>query len=298
MTEAQKYSLFLGCVMPNRFPNLEKSIRVVMPMLGVELEDLEGASCCPAPGVVRSFDEPTWLALAARNLALAEMSGNNIITGCNGCYGTFKEALSEMHDHPERLKEVQKVFEGMDIKFNAEVNAKHIIEVISNMGADRVKELVTHPLDGIRVAVHYGCHLLKPSKNKPWRKTQNHTFLDELIEATGAKSIRYKDKSLCCGAGGGVRGSNVTISIDIAKEKLDNILAADVDCILNVCSFCHLQYETAQPQLNKEIGEQKYQIPVIYYTQLLGLALGLDSGELGLDKHIVSTQSLLDKISG
>jgi heterodisulfide reductase subunit B len=297
VTEAQKYSLFLGCVMPNRFPQLEKSIRLVMPMLGVELDDLDGASCCPAPGVVRSFDEPTWLALAARNLALAEMAGNDIITGCNGCYGTFKEALSEVQDYPERLKEVQKVFDGMDITFNAEVDAKHIIEVISNMGADRIRGLVTHPLNGIRVAVHYGCHLLKPSKNKPWRKTQNHTFLDELVEATGAESVKYKDKSLCCGAGGGVRGSNVAISVDIAKEKLDNMLATEVDCVLNVCSFCHLQYELAQPQLNKELGEQKYQIPVIYYTQLLGLALGIDSGDLGLDRHLVSTQPLLDKIS-
>jgi heterodisulfide reductase subunit B len=297
VSEAQKYSLFLGCVMPNRFPNLEKSIRVVMPMLGVEVEDLEGASCCPAPGVVRSFDEPTWLAIAARNLALAEMAGNDIITGCNGCYGTFKEALSEVKDHPERLKEIRKVFNGLDITFNAEVDAKHIIEVITNIGADQIKEMVTHPLDGIKVAVHYGCHLIKPSKNKPWKKTQNHTFLDDLVEATGAESIRYKDKSLCCGAGGGVRGSNVAISIDIAKEKLDNMLAAEVDCVLNVCSFCHLQYEMAQPQLNKELGVQKYQIPVIYFTQLLGLALGLDPGEMGLDTHLVSTQPLLRKIS-
>ncbi|MFX1541508.1 MAG: CoB--CoM heterodisulfide reductase subunit B [Promethearchaeota archaeon] len=297
-TESQKYSLFLGCVMPNRFPNLEKSIRVVLPLLGVELEDLDGASCCPAPGVVRSFDEPTWLALAARNLALAEMAGNNIITGCNGCYGTFKEALSEVHDHPERLKEVQNVFDGMNITFKGEVDAKHVIEVIYNIGADRIKELVTRPLDGIRIAVHYGCHLLKPSKNKPWKKTQNHTFLDELVEATGAESVRYKDKSLCCGAGGGMRGGNVAISVDIAKEKLDNMLAAGADCVLNVCSFCHLQYELAQPQLNKEIGEERYHIPVVYYTQLLGLALGLDAGELGLDKHVVSTQPLLSKISG
>ncbi|MFW9846227.1 MAG: CoB--CoM heterodisulfide reductase subunit B [Candidatus Thorarchaeota archaeon] len=296
MTEAQKYSLFLGCVMPNRFPNLEKSIRIVMPELGIELEDIEGASCCPAPGVVRSFDEPTWLAMAARNLALAEMAGNNLITGCNGCYGTFKEALSELEEHPERLKEVQKVFDGLDIDFRAEVKAKHVIEVIHEIGADRIKELVKRPLTGIKVAVHYGCHLLKPSKNKPWKKKQNHTFLDDLVEALGAKSIKYKDKSLCCGAGGGVRGSNVVLSIDIAKEKLDNVQSAEADCILNVCSFCHLQYETAQPQLNKELGEQKYQIPVIYYTQLLGLALGLDPQELGLDRHIVNTQPLLDKL--
>lgn len=295
MTEARTFSFFLGCVMPNRFPNLEASIRVVLPKLGVNLEDLEGASCCPAPGVVRSFDEPTWLALASRNLALAEMSGHDIITGCNGCYGTFKDALAEIHEHPDRLREVRKIFKDMGLKFAGRVDAKHVIEVINEIGPEFIRNKVTRQLTGIKVGVHYGCHLLKPSKIRPWQQTQKPTFLDKLVEATGAKSIQYKDKDMCCGAGGGVRGSQVNLSIDIAKEKLDNLIDAEVDCIIDVCSFCHLQYETAQAQLNEELGEKRYQIPVIYYTQLLGLALGLDPTELGLDKHVISTQTLLDK---
>ena len=133
MTEAQTYSFFLGCVMPNRFPNLEKSIRVVFPELGIQLEDLEGASCCPAPGVIRSFDEPTWLALASRNLALAEKAGHDIITGCNGCYGTFKEALHAIHKSPKKLKEVQKVLKKVGLKYSAQVDAKHIIEIINDL---------------------------------------------------------------------------------------------------------------------------------------------------------------------
>lgn len=298
MTEAQTYSFFLGCVMPNRFPNLEASIRLVLPKLGVQLEDLEGASCCPAPGVIRSFDEPTWLALASRNLALAEMSGHDLITGCNGCYGTFKDALVEVREHPKRLKEVQKVFKGMGLKYKGKVEAKHIIEVIAEMEPDFIRKKVIRPIKGIKVGVHYGCHLLKPSKNRPWEQTQRHTFLDELVELTGAESTKYKDKDMCCGAGGGVRGSQIAVSVDIAKEKLDNLIEAGVDCIVNVCSFCHLQYEASQAQLNKELGEKKYQIPVIYYTQLLGLAMGLDPTELGLDKHVVNTQPLLDKILG
>lgn len=296
MTEAKKYSFFLGCVMPNRFPNVEKSIREVLPKLGVELEDLQGASCCPAPGVIRSFNETTWLALASRNLALAEKAGNDIITGCNGCYGTFKETLATVHEDPEKLKKVQQIFKGMGLKFTGNADARHLIEVIYEIGPEAIKKMVTRPLEGIRVGVHYGCHLLKPSKNRPWRQTQRHTFLDELVEATGATSVKYKDKFMCCGAGGGVRGSNVPVSVDIAKEKLDNMMDAEVDVIVNVCSFCHLQFEVSQPQLNKELGEKKYQIPVMYYTQLLGLALGLSPEELGLNKHVVSTQSLVDRI--
>ena len=256
MTEAETYSFFLGCVMPNRFPNLEASIRVVLPKLGINLEDIQGASCCPAPGVIRSFNEPTWLALAARNLALAEMSGHDLITGCNGCYGTFKDALTEIREHPERLKEVKKVFKGMGLKFSGKVEAKHVIEVMADLGPDKIRGVVTRKLKGIKVGVHYGCHLLKPSKNRPWKQTQKHTFLDELVEATGADSTKYKDKDLCCGAGGGVRGSQAEVSVDIAREKLDNLIEAGVDCIVDVCSFCHLQYEVAQSQLNKELGEK------------------------------------------
>jgi heterodisulfide reductase subunit B len=282
--------------MPNRLPGLEASIRAVLPKLGVHLEDLEGASCCPAPGVVRSFNEPTWLALASRNLALAEMSGHDIITGCNGCYATFKEALAEVREHPARLKEIKKIFKGMNLKYKGKVEAKHVIEVIAELGPDLVRESVTRSLEGLKVGVHYGCHLLKPSKNRPWEQVQRPTFLDELVEATGAESVKYKDKNLCCGAGGGVRGSQVALSYDIAKEKLENLIEAGVDCIVDVCSFCHLQYETAQAQLNKEFGKNRYQIPVIYYTQLIGLAMGLDPTELGLDNHVISTQPLLGKI--
>ncbi len=296
MTESQTYSFFLGCVMPNRFPNVEASVRLVLPKLGIELEDLQGASCCTAPGVIRSFDEPTWLALASRNLALAEMAGHDLITGCNGCYGTFKEALTEVREHPERLKEVQNVFKGMGIKYHAKVEAKHLIEVIYELDPEVITKQIVKTLDGVKVGVHYGCHLLKPSKNRPWKETQRHKFLDNLVEMTGATSVNYKDKYLCCGAGGGVRGSQVTVSVDIAKEKLDNMIEAGVDCIVNVCSFCHLQYEVSQVQLNKELGEKKYQIPVIYYTQLLGLAMGLDPLDLGLGVHMINTQPLLDKI--
>jgi heterodisulfide reductase subunit B len=298
MTEAKTMSLFLGCVMPNRFPNIEKSLRAVMPELGVTLEELEGASCCPAPGVIRSFSDPTWLALASRNIALAEKAGNDIITGCNGCYGTFKEAIHAVHDNPERLKEVQKILKDVGLKYSATTDAKHIIEVIYEMGPENIKKLVKRSLEGIKVAVHYGCHLLKPSDLRPWEQHQRHTFLDELVEATGAESVNYRDKYICCGAGGGVRGSNVPVSVDIAKDKLDNVKESGIDCIVNACSFCHLQYEVSQAQLNKEGGGNDYDIPVIYFTQLLGLALGFEPEELGLQMHIIPTKPLLDKLSG
>ena len=119
-------------------------------------------------------------------------------------------------------------------------------------------------------------------------------MLKNLIGLTGAECVEYMDETECCG--NTIIGVNEELPFLIAKEKLDNLIEAGVDCIIDVCSFCHLQYETAQVQLNKELGENRYQIPVIYYTQLLGLAMGLDPTELGLDNHFINTQPLLDKI--
>ncbi len=298
MAQGPTYSFFLGCVMPNRYPNVEKSIREVLPRLGIQIEDLEGASCCPAPGVIRSFSEATWLALASRNLALAEAKGQDIVTGCNGCYATFKESLADLRAHPQKLKEVQALLGDIGLKFTAKSEPKHLIEVIYNLGVENIRSKITHPLTDLKVAVHFGCHLIRPSRNRPWKQTERHTFLDELVEVTGAKSVKYKDKFMCCGAGGGVRGSNAPVSIDIAKEKLDNMIAAGADAIVNVCSFCHLQFEMSQPQLNKEMGENRYRLPVLYYTQLLGLAMGLEPDTLGLHKHVVNTKDLLDRVLG
>ncbi|MEM2142506.1 MAG: heterodisulfide reductase-related iron-sulfur binding cluster, partial [Candidatus Thorarchaeota archaeon] len=131
---------------------------------------------------------------------------------------------------------------------------------------------------------------------RPWKQTQRHTFLDELVEVTGVKSVKYKDKYMCCGAGGGVRGSNVPVSIDIAREKMDNMIDAGAMAIVNVCSFCHLQFEMSQGQLNRELGENRYRLPVIYYTQLLGLAMGLDPNMVGLHKHVVDTKPFVDAV--
>jgi heterodisulfide reductase subunit B len=288
------YALYLGCIAPNRYPGIEASVRSVLGNLGVSLRELNGASCCPAPGVVKSFSKETWLALASRNISLAEEINKNLMTICNGCYGTLKEA-NEIIKTNELLKlKANEALASIGRTVNGSIEVKHIAEVLHNeIGVSRIRDHVKRKTP-IKVAAHYGCHLLKPSDLRPWGSVERPRFLDDMIELTGAFSIPYKDKMLCCGAGGGVRAGAIDIALDMTREKLDNVLDAGADCIVDVCPFCHLQLDAGQVQLNKKLGS-KYDIPILYYTQLLGISMGFEPLKMGVQHNMISGLRLFEK---
>jgi len=282
--KSKDFDLYLGCVAPNRYAMIEAASQIVFEKLGFTLHDMNGASCCPAPGVFRSFDIPTWLALAARNITIAEQDKHDIAVLCNGCFGTLLEANHIMKHEPERRKETNAVLSSTTGReFKGSVNVRHIVDILYNdVGLETLSGMVLAPLDGMKVAVHYGCHILKPSDIRPWGKKERPRFLDEIVETTGAESLDYKDKFMCCGAGGGVRTAVKDISLDFTREKLENIKAAGADAVITACPFCHLQFDTGQVEI-KQIFGQEFNIPVIYITQLLGLAMGVSPYDLGLE---------------
>ncbi|MBO5669014.1 MAG: CoB--CoM heterodisulfide reductase subunit B, partial [Candidatus Methanomethylophilaceae archaeon] len=195
-----KYAFFLGCIAPLRYPGIEKSTRKVAEALGIELVDLADASCCPAPGVIRSFDKKTWIAAAARNLALAEKEGLDIVTICNGCYGSLFDAAHELHADPELLKDVNEILAEIGMEYKGTTKVRHFAEVLYNdIGVEGIKAKITQPVD-YSVAAFYGCHFLKPSKIKEIDDPEDPKILDELIEACGAKSMPRQKKTLCCGS--------------------------------------------------------------------------------------------------
>ncbi|MDO8056248.1 MAG: CoB--CoM heterodisulfide reductase subunit B, partial [Candidatus Hermodarchaeota archaeon] len=287
--ETHRYSIFLGCVIPNRLPQIEAATRLVVPKLGIELVEMEGASCCPAPGVIKSFDLDTWLAITARNIALSEENGLDILVLCNGCYGTLIAGYAELQD-PETRKRVNKILKGTGHQVKGTATAKHLVEVLYNeIGKETIEETVVNPIDA-RFAIHVGCHLLKPADIRPWGIVEDFTLVDELVEMVGGTTIDYKLKDMCCGAGGGLRSAELEVSLDMVREKLQAMQDVKVDALVNVCNFCHLQFDLGQMQVNKEFGTD-FQIPVLYYTQLLGLAQGFTPKQMGLDKHYISTDS-------
>jgi len=305
------YGLFLGCVIPNRYPMIEASIRNVFDHLGAEILDLPGASCCPAPGVFRAFHIPTWLVIAARNISIAEEIGVNPITGCNGCYGTLRDAWYELEHEYDLKKEVNNYLAKIGRTYKGNLEPKHVVQALYlDMGLDHLKDFIDLKFSDLKVAVHYGCHIVKPSDKRPWNgEYEEPRFVDEIVELTGAKSVDYKDKYMCCGAGGAVRTAVKEVAADFTREKLTNMRDAGVDAIIDVCPFCHLQLDLGQFEVNNifkdEIGEP-FHIPVIYLTQLLGLAFGIDPNLLGLIKNhelsgvppFISIEPFLNLIKG
>jgi heterodisulfide reductase subunit B len=285
-----RYGFFLGCVIPNRYPMIEASIRSVFDYLGAELLDLPGASCCPAPGVFRAFHIPTWFVIAARNISIAEELGVSPITGCNGCYGTLRDAWYELEHDYDKKKEVNEYLAKIGRKYTGNLEPKHIVQALYlDMGLDYLKDFIKLKFSDLKVGVHYGCHIVKPSEKRPWNgEYEAPEFLDEIVEITGAKSIDYKDKFMCCGAGGAVRTAVKEVAADFTREKLINMRDAGVDIIVNCCPFCHLQLDLGQVEVNTYYGDiigEPFHIPVIYITQLLGVAFGMDPNLLGLVKN-------------
>ncbi len=289
---------FLGCIMNNRYPGIEKATRQLFDALDIELKDMEGASCCPAPGVFGSFDEKTWASIAARNLSIAEDMGMDIMTECNGCFGSLTECNHMLKESEDKKAEINEVLSEVGKEFKGTTEVKHFAQILrDDVGYEKLASLIEKPLD-LNVAVHYGCHFLKPTATIGIEdQAENPSILDDLVEITGAKSVDYKDKMMCCGAGGGLRARDKDVTTSYTKEKLDHMTAAGVDAIVNVCPFCHMQFDVGQVEVNEKYGTD-FALPVFHLAQLYGLAMGLSAEELTFDAQQIDATPAIKKALG
>ena len=289
---------FLGCIMNNRYPGVEKATRQLFDALDIELKEMEGASCCPAPGVFGSFDEKTWASIAARNLSIAEDMGTDIMTECNGCFGSLTECNHMLKENEDKKAEINEVLSEVGKEFKGTTEVKHFAQILrDDVGFEKLASLMEKPLN-LNVAVHYGCHFLKPTAEIGIEdQAENPSILDDLVEITGAKSVPYKEKMMCCGAGGGLRSRDLDVTLSYTKEKLENMTEAGVDAIVNVCPFCHLQFDAGQTEVNEKYGTD-FALPVFHLAQLYGLAMGLSADELTLDAQAIDAAPALAKALG
>ena len=287
-----EYTLFLGCIIPARFPFMEKSTRLVLAKLGCVLHDLEGATCCPTKSIIKPIGEMSWFVTAARNLALAERAGHDLLVPCNGCYSTLKSVEVELRINPGLREEVNKVLACAGLEYLGTIEVKHLIEVLHDeIGIPKIKKLIKKPFDGMKIATHAGCHMLRPSSSIFFDDPNKPKKFDALIEALGAKSIEYETKMLCCGGNLNTADEPDEASA-LARMKLLEVTKI-ADALALTCPSCFMQYDSRQYLLQKS-GE-KLNVPILYYPELLGLAMGFTAQELGMDMHRIDAADFLSK---
>jgi heterodisulfide reductase subunit B len=271
-----KYLIFLGCAVPYRVSSYEISARKILVKLGVELVDMPEFNCCGLPFDPVSHE--TMLILAAKNLALAEQQGLNILTLCPGCAGTLKKVNKTLKEDQKLFEEINNHLKEAGLEFKGTVETKHLLQFLKeDIGVEKIKAAVTHPLTDLKVAEHNGCHILRPKEYIGFDDPEDPQTLKTLIDATGAVCLDYIDETECCGAPS--VGISDKIALRLARDKLNHIKMVDAQALITVCPFCHIMYDTNELRIEKTFNEV-YGIPILHYPQLLGLAMGLKPEEL------------------
>jgi heterodisulfide reductase subunit B len=271
------------------------STRKVASVLGVRLVDTEGFVCCGFP--IKSVHYNSFLLTAASNLIAAGNNDLDICTLCSACTSVLTEVNDLLgRDYQLRKKVLKRLGVTGKYRFGNCVTVRHFARILyEDVGLEKIRQSVRRDLSALRIAPHYGCHYLKPREiYDSFDDPENPSSLDSLIEAAGARPAEYENMNLCCGAG--ILSMDPTISFAMARQKLDSVKAAGTDAICLLCPFCSVMYDDNQPTVESKYG-QSYKLPVLYYPQLLGLALGIDAKELGLNINRVSVGPLFARLA-
>ena len=279
-----KYALFVGCTILSRLNAYELSTRKIADRLGIELVDMPGSSCCGTT-YLETLDHKTAMALAARNICIAEEMDLNILTICNGCTEALTKANRALKGDPGLREEVNEVLSEVGKEFRGTVEVKHLVKALNeDIGVDKISGEMDHPLEGLRVGAHYGCHMLKPSDVMMYDDPEAPTSLDKLIEVTGASSLDYPNKLECCT--GPLMGVRERVTWSVGMEKVETVMK-HADIMVTACPFCYLTFERCQL-----LAEESPDVPIVHLPQLMGLAMGIEYDELGLEMNRIEPSVL------
>jgi heterodisulfide reductase subunit B len=264
-----------------------------MEQLGIKIRDISGFTCCPEKALVKNLDPDLWYLTAARNLAVAEKAGvETLITPCNGCYSTLKTVKTLLKIDLQHQQEINNRLAEKGLTYQGSLKIMHLAEYLHDqVGLVKLKEGMSKPLIGMRIAVHYGCHMMRPSYAIQFDDPLLPQKFDALVTTLGARSIEYPRKMQCCGGEYSNVGS-MEEALTMAREKLLEIKALDIDAMVVMCPACFMQFDNKQYMLQRQ-GED-LAVPIFFYPELVCLSYGISPAEMGLSFHRVDTQSFLD----
>ena len=297
--KALRYAYFPGCVAQGACRELYLSTSALAQALDIELIELKRAACCGS-GTYKEDSQLLEDTVNARNIALAEKEKLPLLTHCSTCQGVIghvDERLKEAQENnPAYLEEVNSFLakEGCS-PYQGSTEVKHLLwAIVADYGLDKLKAKVKRPLSGLKCAAFYGCYLLRAQKSLPYDDPFQPESLENVFRAVGATPIYYSGRTQCCGWPISSYASEQ--SFQMAGKHIQAAIEGGADCLVTPCPLCHLNLDSRQREVEKVIGIS-LDLPVLHLPQLVALALGLEPRQLGLDKHIISTQSLLDKLT-
>jgi len=278
-----KYTYYPGCTIGTTAVEFGLSTDAVCEALGVELVELEDWNCCGASSA-HSLDHELALRLPARNVALAQKEGLDIVAPCPACYQHVLQADRTLREDLQWRHEMEAL---LGFTYTGQPRIRHLLEVLTEPEVlEAVRRRVTRPLKGLRVASYYGCVLVRPPEFTGWDDPEHPTRMDRLMAALGAEPVEWSYKVDCCGASLSLSRSEVVVALStrLAREAQE----AGADVIACACGMCQINLDTRQNLEEK--------IPVLYFTELMGLAFGLPGVEKWWGKHMVNPRPVLQRV--
>jgi heterodisulfide reductase subunit B len=285
----KQYAYYPGCSLESLAKSYDVSTKEVALALDLELKEIEDWNCCGATAYF-PVDELLAYTLVARNLAIAEKTGlTDFVAPCSACFKNAYFTNAYLKQDSDLADHINFALEEDNLHVDGNLNVRHLIEVfIDDVGLERIKEKSTHPLEGLRVAPYYGCQLLRPRRGS--ENVETPMFFEDLLTAIGAEPIEYASKTRCCG--GSLIITNRHAALDMVRILLEDAINSGANVIATTCPMCHVNLEVYQAQVNQEFGTD-LSIPIIYFTQLMGMALGLKPKQLGIDKATIAGTPML-----
>jgi len=289
-----KYAYFPGCSIHASAKEYAMAAQAINKYLDVELVEIPEWNCCGAIDAVYAYNPLLSISLSARNLALAENMKMDVVTLCSACYFTLNRASNMLRENGDMKGKVDRAINDAGLNYAGGVKVRHYMDIIANdVGFEKIRQQVKSPLRGLRVAPYYGCLIVRPTGIQRFDDPEHPTSMDKVIQAVGAEAVNYPDKTSCCGASLAITDEEVMM--EMTKHPLLTAKNAKADCIVTPCPMCHFNLDAKQKDIEThfdiDIG-----IPVLYITQLVGLAFGLPPKELGLHRNIVKPDSIFEKL--
>jgi heterodisulfide reductase subunit B len=290
-----KYAFYPGCSGESTEKEYADSAREISKVLGIELVEIPDWNCCGSIDAVYAFNPLYSVALAARNLAIAEKMQMDVTTPCSACYFTLSRTNKILEEDPATKSKVNAALESAGFKYSGGVKVRHFADVLlSDVGLEKIKENVKVPLSNLKVASYYGCFLARPPSICNFDNPEHPTRLDGLVEALGASKVDYYGKTRCCGASLGI--TDEKIMLKLSKDVLLSAKSSGANCMITACPLCHLNLDAKQKDIESYF-HIKIDLPVIHFTQLIGLAFGMEPNQIGLKRNCVSPKKIIPIIA-